>query len=93
MAQNTTLTVPSDQWLQLTDADVTRITFQNLSANYLYIKGTTDATEPTSLDGSLKYSPRQGERNVALADLFVGISAVRIWAYADDASDVFVSHA
>jgi hypothetical protein len=52
MAQNTTISVPASTWTQLTDADVTNITFQNVSSNHVLIKGTTDATAPTSKDGA-----------------------------------------
>jgi hypothetical protein len=94
MAQNTTISVPASTWTQLTDADVTNITFQNVSSNHVLIKGTTDATAPTSKDGAVRYNPGQGERNVAMTDLFPGISgADRLFAWADDNAVVMVSHA
>lgn len=93
MAQNTTITVPQSAWVQLTDADVTAITFQIVGGWPVSIKGTTDATEPTNLDGALTYVQGQGERNVSLSDLFPGIAAVRVWAYTENGSQVMVSHA
>jgi len=94
MAQNTTVTVPAGAWTQLTDADITSITFQNVGSNYILIKATTDATAPTSNVGSIRYNPGQGERNVALSDLFPGLAGRdRVWAYADNITPVVVSHA
>lgn len=94
MAQNTTVTVPSATWTQITDANVTSITFQNLGGNYCLIKSTSNTTAPTTTTGAIRYNPGQGERNVALSDLFPGVtSAARVWAYATDATAVMVSHA
>ena len=94
MPQNTTVSVPSATWTQLTDADVNTITFQNISGYHVLIKATTSASAPTSIDGSIRYNPGQGERNVAMSDLFPGISgADRLWAYTTEQAEVFVSHA
>jgi len=93
MAQNTTITLTAKSWTQLTDADVTKITFQNISGYHILIKGTTGATAPTDTTGSIRANPGQGELNVFMADLFPGISAARLWAYSDCAVEVFVSHA
>ena len=94
MAQNTTITVPTATWTQLTDADITSITFQNIGSNHCMIKATTDGTAPTTFTGALRYNPGQGERNVALSDLFPGLAnRDRVWAYSTDATQVVVSHA
>jgi hypothetical protein len=94
MAQNTTIAIPAATWTQLTDADITSITFQNVGSNHIIVKATTDGTAPTSTDGGFRYNPGQGERNVFLSDLFPGIaSRDRLWAYSTDASSVVVSHA
>lgn len=94
MAQNTTITVPARTWTQLTDADITAITFQNVGSNYILIKSTTDTSAPTTSAGAIRYNPGQGERNVALSDLFPGLAGRdRVWAYAEDATPVVVSHA
>lgn len=94
MAQNTTTTLTAGAWTQLTDADVTNITFQNISGYHMLVKATTDATTPTDASGSIRYNPGQGERNVAMTDLFPGLTgADRVWAYSDQAIEVFVSHA
>ena len=92
MAQNTDIVLPIGAWTQLTDADVTAITFQNKSGNYILVKGTVGATAPTNNDGAIRYNPGQGERNVSLSDLFPGISASRVYAYAPNGAEVMVSH-
>lgn len=94
MAQNTSITLTAKDWTQLTDADITSITFQNIGGYHMLVKATTDATKPTDAAGSIRYNPGQGERNVAMTDLFPGLSgADRLWAYADQPVSVFVSHA
>jgi hypothetical protein len=94
MSQNTTIAIPAATWTQLTDADISSITFQNVGSNHIVIKATTDGTAPTSTDGGFRYNPGQGERNVSMSNLFPGIAgADRLWAYSQDASSVVVSHA
>ena len=93
MAQNTTIPLTQGQWTQLTDADVSSITFQNTGGYHILIKGTTDATAPTSAAGAIRANPGQGELNVLMADLFPGIAAKRLWALSSQAVGVFVSHA
>lgn len=94
MAQNTTINIPAATWTQITDGNVTAMTFQNISGNFVLVKGTVGATAPTTLPGSLRYNPGQGERNVALADLFPGISGVnRLYVFADSGAQMVVSNA
>ena len=94
MAQNTTTNIPAATWTQLTDADVTTITFQNVGGDSVLIKATTNTTAPTTDAGAVRYPPGTGERNVAMSDLFPGLSgADRLWAYAKDGGRVMVSHA
>ena len=94
MAQNTTVNIPAATWTQITDGNVTAMTFQNISGNFVLVKGTVGATAPTTLPGSLRYNPGQGERNVALTDLFPGISGVnRLYVFADSGAQVVVSNA
>lgn len=94
MARNSTVTVPAVTWTQLTAGDVTAITFQNLGAATLKVKGTVGANAPSDDTGSISYTKFQGERNVLLSDLFPGVSgANRVYAYIADGGDVAVSHA
>jgi hypothetical protein len=93
MAQNTTIILTPGVWTQLTDADVSSITFQNRTAYPMLVKGTADATAPKTDEGAIRYNPGQGEINALMIDLFPGISAVRLWALSNEANDVMVSHA
>lgn len=93
MAQNTDVVVPVATWTQLTNSNVTSITFQNKSGGYILVKGTVGATAPTDNDGSIRYNAGQGELNTPLADLFAGIGANRVYAYAPNGAEVMVSHA
>ena len=93
MAQNTDIPLPTATWTQLTDADVTSITFQNKSGDYILVKGTVGASAPSDDDGAVRYNPGQGERNVSLSDLFPGVAATRVYAYAPNGAEVMVSHA
>jgi hypothetical protein len=94
MPQNTTITLTASTWTQLSDADIDAITFQNRGGTHMFVSGTTDTSAPTDFDGAIRYNPGQGERNVALVDLFPGLTGVdRLWAFSDAAIDVTVSHA
>lgn len=92
MAQNTDITLTANTWTQLTNADVTSITFQNKGTYHIFVKGTAGATAPTNDNGAVRYNPGQGERNVSLADLFPGIAATRVWALCQKPLEVMVSH-
>lgn len=94
MPRNQTVTVAST-WTQITDADVTSITFQNVSGCALFVQPTVGATPPSANTIGLVYQPYQGERNVALADLAPGLAATRVYARfeAIQSAQVWVSHA
>lgn len=92
MAQNTDITLSASAWTQLTDANVTSISFQNKGTYPIWVKGTATDAAPSDSSGSVRYNPGQGERNVSLSDLFPGISAVRLWAFSQKSLDVMVSH-
>lgn len=94
MAQNTTYPVTTS-WVMITDANVTNATFQNLTQGGLFIAATNGTGSPTAGVQTLSYGAGQGERNVALADLFPGVSgANRLWARVQSGSGtVFISHA
>ena len=81
MAQATTVTLTPGDWTQLTNANATNVTFQNLSGVIIQIKATAGATPPSDATGALSYAHNQGERNVAITDLFLGVSgANRLYA-------------
>ena len=94
MPQNTTKAVPAATWTQITDADVSAITFQLLGNSRFWVKGTTDGTAPTDTTGAIIYQPGQGERNVSMTALFPGLTgADRLWCYTETAGQVVVHHA
>lgn len=94
-ATNTTVSVPANTWTQLTTADASAITFQNLSSYDILVTATTDATTPTAQSVVLRYGPGEGETNLTIANKWLGLTAPdRVWAYcSNQAASVFVSHA
>ena len=79
MAQDQqTITCPDGVWTQLTNADVTRITFQVLSGS-VFIRFTTDTTTPTE-DHGIVYKRGEGELNELLTELTNLSGADRVWA-------------
>jgi hypothetical protein len=79
MAQDQqTITCPKDTWTQLTNADVTAITFEVLSGS-VFLRFTTDATTPTE-DHGLLYQRNQGQLQTPMSDLTYLSGAVRVWA-------------
>jgi len=79
MAQDQqTIELTEDDWVQLTNADVTAITFQVLK-HKAFIRFTTDATKPTEAHGIL-YEENDGELNKSISDLTSLTGADRVWA-------------
>lgn len=79
--------------VEITDGNVTSITFQNQSMTDILVKGTSDATPPTSEEGAIKYGAYAREANVSIADLWPGVLLVsRVWALAKYGGRVMVSH-
>lgn len=93
MARNDTVTLTASDWTQLTNADATAVTFANRGQYAVLIKGTADATQPTTAAGAITYGPGMGEKNQLLTELFPNLSAVRLWAYSKEAVDVSIHHA
>lgn len=92
-ARNTTITLAPNTHTQLTDNDVTSITFQNKCDNDVHITVTASASAPSDLTSALVYPPSMGEANKALSDLAPGITGARVYAYAKNGGEVLVSHA
>lgn len=93
MPRHETIDVLEDDWTELSNADISSITLQNLTGYTLWLKGTTDATKPTDRDGAIELSDRSGYENQPLSGIWPGIAAVRVWAYSDTGGKVMVSHA
>jgi hypothetical protein len=94
MAQNTTYSLTT-AWTLISDVDVTSVTFQNLTQGGMFLAGTAGTGAPTAGIQTLSYGAGQGERNVAVADLFPGVAGVnRLWARVQNGTGtVFVSNA
>lgn len=94
MARQATIDVIKGTWTQLTAADVSLITFQNIGSSFVLVLGTNGVSAPGSKDGALRYNPGQGEMNTAVGDMFPGVVGVnRVWAYCEGPTQVVVSHA
>jgi len=82
------------EWVELTDAEVSSVTFQNVGERAVYVKGTAGSDAPADFDGILEFPPGSQVVSNLLADLFPGIVGVnRLWAYANGLTTVSVSHA
>jgi len=94
MARSEDIIVPAKTWTEITNADVTAITFQNKSRNNIVvIEATVGAVAPSVVDG-VEYPPKTGEFDLSLATGFPGVvGANRVWAYSAQPLTVFVSHA
>lgn len=94
MSINARVTITSE-WTQLTTANATSITFQNLSAATVYVQATVGATPPAANAVGLMYGPGMGEIAVPLSELAPGISATRVYARIESAplGQMWVSHA
>jgi len=85
---------PVRRWIELTTANITYVTFQNVGNNTFYLKGTVGATAPIDASGALEFPPAAQALSYQLSDIFPGISGVnRLWAYADAETYVTISHA
>ena len=99
MAQDQqTITCPDGTWTQLTNADVSALTFEVLSGS-VYIRFTTNTTTPTE-DHGILYHKGQGELKKNVSDLTYLSGADRVWAKPvginggiSDQAAVFVDHA
>ncbi len=94
MARTDTLTIPANQWLQLTNSDATAVTFQ-VKGGTVHLVATVGATPPADFDNALIYRAGQGEANIPLADLAPGTAgANRVYGYADQGkAEIYISHA
>lgn len=82
-----------DTWTQLTNTDVTSITFQVLVGE-AFLRYTTDATTPTEANG-VRYQEGQGEMNISLSSLTSLTGADRVWAKPASPKEtlIYVDHA
>lgn len=95
MPRSATVDLVPGVWTQLTNDNVSAITFANIDAvDTAYLMATVGAVPPTSLNGAIPYGPRSGELDVALNRLFAGVGgANRVYAYSTNSMSVVVQHA
>ena len=94
MAQNQqTVKCEPDVWTQITNADVTSITFMPINGAMM-VRFTTDTTTPTESWG-IVYQPGYGELQKAISSLTNLSGADRVWCkpFIGRASLVYVDHA
>lgn len=95
MARHANVAVPAATMTQLTADDATIVTVQNLSDSGTPVKlfATVDATAPTDLTEAFTLDPGQMIAGFYLSELFPGIVATRLWAFAPyRAATVRISH-
>ena len=94
MPRQTTVTIQSDTWTELTAADASVVTLQNQGPYVIEVLATSTSTAPEITERGLFYGPQQGEISLSLADVFLGTSSpVRLWARGSSGGTVWVSHA
>lgn len=89
--QSVQLTI--DAWTQLTNADVTEMTFQVLTGE-AFIRYTSDTTTPTESEG-VRALEGEGPLQLTLSEQTYLTGAVRVWAkpVSSKACLVYVDHA
>lgn len=93
MPGHTSVTVPARTWTKLNDTTTTHVTFQNLTGGFIRVTGTSDTTAPTTNDGGIGYPNRNGEKFIALPELFPGVTGVaHIWAWSTVGGEIVISY-
>ena len=94
MARSEDIQVPARTWVEITNADVSEITFQNKSSRaMMHVAVTVGSVAPTGVSG-VKYAPGTGEYDLRLSSGFPGVTGGnRVWVYMEYPAEVFVSHA
>lgn len=95
-ARNTVVAIPAETWTQLTDNDVSALTFKVESGGPVHVLAQNGDTTPTS-DPNLQpmYPQNTGEASDrTLAVLYPGVTTPnRVFAWSRVPSRVWVSHA
>jgi hypothetical protein len=95
MPQSTTIDVPAQTWTQVTNADATAVSLQNVGGQDAWIKGAVGAVPPTDLAGAYVLQPGLIlPSDVLLATLFPGTAGVnRVYVWSGGPARVSVHHA
>ena len=81
MASPFTKVIPPATWTDFAGADVSNFTMQ--PDDDVLVKGVAGSTAPTDAAGALTFYKGVIARNEAMADLFLGISATRVFIYSE----------
>ena len=97
MARSGDLRISPKVWTEITNGDVSTLTFQNKAeGRSILVSATVGSVAPTTVEG-VEYLPSEGHYDISLATAFPGVpGANRVWVYSLDAKaliTVFVSHA
>lgn len=97
MARSEDLRISPKVWTEITNGDVSTITFQNKAeGRSVLLSATVGSVAPATVEG-VEYPASVGHFDINLATAFPGVSgANRVWVYSLDAKaliTVFVSHA
>ena len=98
MAQNHVVEMTYD-WTEISNADVDKLTIQNLGPADVEIIGNTDSTEPQARNRGLRVPRTVALVNMSMSDIFPGNAAhVRLFARIQDRdmpgkqAEIFFSH-
>ena len=91
-ARNTDITVGST-YTELTDNNISNISFQNKGSGTLEVVAVASGTPAETVNGVI-YAEREGEDNLPVADRWLGVTTpARVWArFANSTGSVWVSH-
>lgn len=94
MARSEDIIIPEKVWTEITLNDVASITFQNKAASgRIHVQATVGSVAPVGVSGAT-YEAGEGEYDLPLTNAFLGVTgANRVWVYAVNSAEVFVSHA
>ena len=95
MARNDNVAIAANTPVQLTNANAAAVWVHNLSGYAVYLQATLGTTPPASRAGGVMLQAGGTlAADLTLAQLWPGITgANRLWAFADLACDLSVSHA
>ena len=92
MPQNTTISIPPQTWVLLTETDSPTMSFQILqSLSGVHLKGAVGETTPADIAGSFVYNQQEGEYGITLAEMFPGLSATRLYVWSQTQASIMVS--
>lgn len=92
MPTSQTVSLSPLTWTQITAADVTNITFDNVGGTDCWIKRGA-GTAPTDLSGAMRVRPGTRAVNEAIDEVWPGLSGARVWAFCITEGQLAVQHA